>query len=224
MNFLKHFARKILPKRLRRLKILLATTNEGKVRELRQLLKDLDVEILSLKDIKQKFEVEEDKETFLENAIKKATSYASFYNLPVIAEDSGLEVDALNGLPGIYSARFFELEFGKEFLKDIPENLSKDEKNNLKLLKLLESQTNRKARYKTVVVFYNFDYGIWTEGVCEGQIAYKPEGSQGFGYDPIFIPNDYNKTMAQLTPEEKNKISHRGKAVSKLVEILKKVI
>ncbi|ACD66318.1 MAG TPA: non-canonical purine NTP pyrophosphatase [Sulfurihydrogenibium sp.] len=206
------------------MKILLATTNEGKVRELRQLLKDLDIEILSLKDMDKKLEVEEDKETFLENAIKKATSYAKFYKLPVIAEDSGLEVDALNGLPGIYSARFFDIEFGKEVLKEIPENLSKDEKNNLKLLRLLENQTNRKARYKTALVFYNFDYGIWTEGVCEGQIAYKPEGNQGFGYDPIFIPEGYNKTMAQLTPEEKNKISHRGKAVSKLVEILKKVL
>jgi XTP/dITP diphosphohydrolase len=206
------------------LKILLATTNEGKVRELRQLLKDLDIEILSLKDMDKKLEVEEDKETFLENAIKKATSYAKFYKLPVISEDSGLEVDALNGLPGIYSARFFDIGFGKEVLKEIPENLSKDEKNNLKLLRLLENQTNRKARYKTALVFYNFDYGIWTEGVCEGQIAYKPEGNQGFGYDPIFIPEGYNKTMAQLTPEEKNKISHRGKAVSKLVEILKKVL
>jgi XTP/dITP diphosphohydrolase len=206
------------------LKILLATTNEGKVRELRQLLKDLDIEILSLKDMDKKLEVEEDKETFLENAIKKATSYAKFYKLPVITEDSGLEVDALNGLPGIYSARFFDIELGKEVLKEIPENLSKDEKNNLKLLRLLENQTNRKARYKTALVFYNFDYGIWTEGVCEGQIAYKPEGNQGFGYDPIFVPEGYNKTMAQLTPEEKNKISHRGKAVSKLVEILKKVL
>jgi XTP/dITP diphosphohydrolase len=206
------------------LKILLATTNEGKVRELRQLLKDLDIEILSLKDMDKKLEVEEDKETFLENAIKKATSYAKFYELPVISEDSGLEVDALNGLPGIYSARFFEIELGKEVLKEIPENLSKDEKNNLKLLRLLENQTNRKARYKTALVFYNFDYGIWTEGVCEGQIAYKPEGNQGFGYDPIFIPEGYNKTMAQLAPEEKNKISHRGKAVNKLVEILKEVL
>jgi XTP/dITP diphosphohydrolase len=206
------------------LKILLATTNEGKVRELRQLLRDLDVEILSLKDMDKKLEVEEDKETFLENAIKKATSYAKFYKLPVIAEDSGLEVDALNGLPGIYSARFFDIELGKEVLKEIPENLSKDEKNNLKLLRLLENQTDRKARYKTALVFYKFDFGIWTEGVCEGQIAYKPEGNQGFGYDPIFIPEGYNKTMAQLTPEEKNKISHRGKAVSKLVEILKKVL
>jgi XTP/dITP diphosphohydrolase len=208
------------------LKILLATTNEGKVRELRQLLKDkdLDIEILSLKDMDKKLEVEEDKETFLENAIKKATSYAKFYKLPVIAEDSGLEVDALNGLPGIYSARFFDIKLGKEVLKEVPENLSKDEKNNLKLLRLLENQTNRKARYKTALIFYNFDYGIWTEGVCEGQIAYKPEGNQGFGYDPIFVPEGYNKTMAQLTPEEKNKISHRGKAVSKLVEILKKVL
>lgn len=206
------------------MKILLATTNEGKVRELRQLLKDLDIEILSLKEMPQKYEVEEDKDTFLENAIKKATLYAKFYNLPVIAEDAGIEVDALNGLPGVYSARFFEHEVGKEVLKDIPENLSKDEKNNLKLLKLLEGKTDRKARYKSVIVFYNFDYGIWTEGSCEGQIAYKPEGNQGFGYDPIFIPEGYDKTMAQLDLKEKNKISHRGKAIKKLIEKLKGVL
>ncbi|WP_028951078.1 RdgB/HAM1 family non-canonical purine NTP pyrophosphatase [Sulfurihydrogenibium subterraneum] len=201
------------------MKILVATTNEGKLREIKSILSDLDVELLSLKDVDNIIEVEEDKETFLENAIKKATTYASFYKIPVIAEDAGLEVDALEGYPSVYSARFYSIEYGGK-LED--ESLSKDERNNLKLLKLLENKENRKGRYKTVVVYYDSDkgIGIWTEGVCEGEIAQKPQGSGGFGYDPIFIPQGYNQTMAQLPPEEKNKISHRGKALSKLKELL----
>jgi XTP/dITP diphosphohydrolase len=205
------------------MKILIATTNEGKLRELKNILSDLNVEFLSLKDVKEVVEVEEDKETFLENAIKKAVESSKFYKLPVIAEDAGLEVDTLNGYPGVYSARFYSIDFGGKFEY---ENLSKDEKNNLKLLKLMEGKENRKARYKTVVAYYDYKKGIgfWTEGVCEGVIATKPEGTGGFGYDPLFIPEGYNKTMAQLTPEEKNKISHRGKAVAKLKELLKCVL
>ncbi|PMP76985.1 MAG: non-canonical purine NTP pyrophosphatase, RdgB/HAM1 family [Sulfurihydrogenibium sp.] len=205
------------------MKILIVTTNEGKLRELKNILSDLNVEFLSLKDVKEIVEVEEDKETFLENAIKKAVEYSKFYKLPVIAEDAGLEVDTLNGYPGVYSARFYSIDFGGKFEY---ENLSKDEKNNLKLLKLMEGKENRKARYKTVVAYYDYQKGIgfWTEGVCEGVIATKPEGTGGFGYDPLFIPEGYNKTMAQLTPEEKNRISHRGKAVAKLKELLKCVL
>ncbi len=207
------------------MEILLATTNEGKVKEIKDLLKGLDVKLLSLADVKEKLEVVEDGKTFLENAIKKAVEYGKFYKMPVIAEDSGLEVDTLEGLPGVFSARFYELEFGQYVLKDVDiSDLSKDEKNNLKLLKLLENKENRKGRYKTVVVFYNNDFGLWTEGSCEGYIAYKPEGSGGFGYDPIFIPEGYNTTMANLPIEEKNKISHRGKALRKLVDLLKKVL
>lgn len=205
------------------MKILLATTNEGKLRELKSILEDLGVELLSLRDMDRLFEVEEDKETFLENAIKKATFYANFYKLPVIAEDAGLEVDQLNGYPGVYSARFYSIDFGGKF-ED--QNLSKDQKNNIKLLKLLEGEQNRKARYKTVVTYYDptSGLGFWTEGVCEGTIAEKPEGTGGFGYDPIFIPQGYDMTMAQLPHEEKNKISHRGKAVRKLKDLLKCVL
>ncbi|MDM7273830.1 RdgB/HAM1 family non-canonical purine NTP pyrophosphatase [Sulfurihydrogenibium azorense] len=204
------------------MKILVATTNEGKLREIKSILSGLDIELLSLKDMDKVIDVEEDKETFLENAIKKATTYANFYKIPVIAEDSGLEVDALEGYPGVYSARFYSIDYGGK-IED--ETLSKDEKNNLKLLKLLEGKQNRKGRYKTVVVYYDPEkaVGIWTEGVCEGEIGKKPEGSGGFGYDPIFIPKGYDKTMAQLPPEEKNKISHRGKALNKLKELLIKI-
>lgn len=202
------------------MKILLATTNEGKLKELKNILSDLGIELLSLKDMDKQIEVEEDKETFLENAIKKATIYANFYKLPVIAEDAGLEVNELKGYPGVYSARFYSIDFGGK-IEDT--NLSKDQKNNIKLLKLLEGKENRKARYKTVVAYYDpiSKIGLWTEGVCEGKIAEKPKGTGGFGYDPIFIPEGYDKTMAELPPEEKNKISHRGKAVAKLKEMLK---
>lgn len=207
------------------MEILLATTNKGKIRELRYLLEGLDVNLLSLVDMKEKIEVVEDGKTFLENAVKKAVEYGKFYKMPVIAEDSGLEVDTLEGLPGVFSARFYEIDYCKDVLKNIDvSNLSKDEKNNLKLLKVLEGKENRKGRYKTVVVFYNNDFGLWTEGSCEGYIGYKPEGTGGFGYDPIFLPEGYNTTMANLPIEEKNKISHRGKALKKLVDLLRKVL
>ncbi|GAB6071731.1 RdgB/HAM1 family non-canonical purine NTP pyrophosphatase [Venenivibrio stagnispumantis] len=202
-------------------RILIATTNKGKLREFRDLLSGLNIEVLSLEDMENKIEVEEDKETFLENAIKKAKEYAKFYNMPVIAEDAGLEVQELNGYPGVYSARFYEIDFGGK--EDITEN--KDKANIKKLLRLLQGKENRDARYVSVVVFYNpEDFGIWTEGFCYGKIAEKPIGEGGFGYDPIFIPQGYDKTMAQLSPEEKNKISHRGIAVRKLINILEKVI
>jgi XTP/dITP diphosphohydrolase len=202
-------------------KLLIATSNKGKLKEFKQLFSDFNIEILSLDDMAEKFEVKEDKETFLENAIKKAKEYANFYKIPVIAEDAGLEIDTLNGYPGVYSARFYSLEFGGKIQN--PEN--KDKANIEKVLNLLEGKENRKARFKSVVVFYvPDDFGLWTEGVCEGKIAEKPAGEGGFGYDPIFIPEGYNVTMAQLQPQEKNKISHRGKAVYKLKNLLSRIL
>ncbi len=203
------------------MRILVATTNKGKLKEFKQLLEPFGIEVLSLDDMEEKFEVEEDKQTFLENAIKKAKEYAKFYNLPVIAEDAGLEVEVLNGYPGVYSARFYDIDFGgKEEVLD-----SKDKANIKKLLRLMEGVSNRKARFVSNVVFYSpDDFGLWAEGYCEGVITEEPKGEGGFGYDPVFQPEGYEKTMAQLTPEEKNKISHRGKAVRKLVEKLKKVL
>ena len=203
------------------MKILIATTNKGKLKEFKALLSEINVETLSLDDMEEKIEVEEDKKTFLENAIKKAKEYVNFYKLPVIAEDAGLEVEALNSYPGVYSARFYDIDFGgkKEALPN------KDEANIKKLLRLLQGEKNRKARFVSTVVFYfPDDFGFWTEGYCYGTIAEEPKGDKGFGYDPIFIPESYNKTMAEISPEEKNKISHRGKAVRKLIEKLKKVL
>lgn len=202
-------------------KVLVATTNEGKLKEFKELLSDFGIEVISLKDMKEKIHVEEDRETFLENAIKKAKKYGDFYKIPVIAEDAGLEVEALNGYPGVYSARFYEIDFGGK--EEIVEN--KDKTNIKKLLRLMEGKKNRRARFVSVVVFYiPEDKGLWAEGYCYGQIGEKPVGEKGFGYDPVFIPEGEKRTMAQLSPEEKNKISHRGKAVRKLIDMLSKLL
>ncbi len=203
-------------------KILIATTNKGKLKEFKQLLEDTGIEILSLDDMPQKIEVVEDRPTFLENAIKKAKEYANFYKIPVIAEDAGLEIEALGGFPGVYSARFFSF---KEFGGEEPVQDSIDRANILKVLRLMEGQTNRKARFVSNVVFYvPQDTGIWTEGYLYGEITQAPVGEGGFGYDPIFKPEGFEKTVAQLTPQEKNKISHRGKAVRKLIKLLEKIL
>ena len=201
-------------------KLLVATTNKGKLKEFREIFKNFGIKVLSLEDMEEKISVEEDRETFLENAVKKAKVYGDFYKMPVVAEDAGLQVEALGGYPGVYSARFYSIEFGG--IETTEEN--PDKANIKKLLRLLKREKNRKARFVSVVVFYRpEDFGLWAEGYCEGQIAQKPRGEKGFGYDPVFVPEGYSKTMAELEPEEKNRISHRGKAVRKLVEKLKKV-
>ena len=203
-------------------RILIATTNKGKLKEFKRLFKDTGITILSLDDMNEKIEVVEDRETFLENAIKKATEYAKFYNLPVIAEDAGLEIEALGGFPGVYSARFFSF---KEFGGEEPVQNSIDRANILKVLRLMANEKNRKARFVSNVVFYiPEETGIWTEGYLYGEIVDKPIGEGGFGYDPIFKPEGYQKTLAQFSPEEKNRISHRGKAVKKLINILEKIL
>ena len=170
----------------------------------------------------EKIEVVEDRPTFLENAIKKAKEYALFYKVPVIAEDAGLEVEALGGFPGVYSARFFAF---KEFGGEEPIQESADRANIMKLLRLMKEEENRKARFVSNVVFYiPEDWGLWTEGYLYGEITHFPEGSGGFGYDPIFKPQGYDKTLAQFSPEEKNKISHRGQAVRKLISLLQNIL
>lgn len=204
------------------MQILLATTNEGKVRELKKLLEGLDIEILSLKDMDRKIDMQEDRHTFLENALKKAKEYSIFYNLPTIADDSGLVIDALDGLPGVYSARFYDIDFGGKISDS---SKTADQKNIEKVLRLMEGQKNRKAKFVSSVVFYSPEgWGLFAEGECRGEINTIPVGDKGFGYDPIFIPEGYSITMAQLDLDEKNKISHRGKAFSKLIEKLKKII
>jgi len=202
-------------------KILVATTNKGKLKEFKQILGQQGIQVLSLEDMPKKIDIKEDGETFLQNAIKKAEGYAKFYNIPVISEDAGLVVEELDGYPGVYSARFYSVDYGgKEKVET-----TKDKANIKKLLRLLEGKKNRNAKFVSVIAFYNpEDFGFWAEGECRGTITTEPKGDKGFGYDPIFIPEGYTKTMAELTPEEKNRISHRGKALHKLLNLIKTVL
>ena len=193
------------------LKIVLASRNKKKIRELETFLAGIpsDKEILSLDDIGFHDEIVEDGKTFAENSLIKASVPAKLGYIGV-ADDSGLEVDALNGAPGVYSARYS----GEG---------ATDEKNNAKLLSELENVPDgkRTARFRTVVTCA-FPDGTYfqVDGSCEGRILRAPEGSDGFGYDPLFWYAPFEKTFASLTPEEKNAVSHRGKAMRKFAEEL----
>ncbi|MEW6622570.1 MAG: XTP/dITP diphosphatase [Bacillota bacterium] len=197
-------------------KIVLATQNKGKVKEFTEMLEanDLNVQVISLLEIEDVPEIVEDGSSFKENAYIKAHKICLHTGLLTLADDSGLEVDYLNGAPGIHSARF----------AGEPKN---DQKNNEKLLRLLEGvpSDGRTARFKCAicVMFPGGDF-YETEGVCEGVIASSPKGSNGFGFDPLFYLPQYGLTMAQLSSEEKNKISHRAKAFAKAIEILQKLV
>jgi XTP/dITP diphosphohydrolase len=199
-------------------KILVASTNPGKSAELRAML-DADVEWLSLSDFEGIAEIEEDGATFAENARKKAAGYAKATGLWTIADDSGLVVDALDGAPGVKSARF---SGEKE-----PDRTLLDHKNMAKVLKLLESvpAEKRTTRFVCCLCLASPEKVLAeTEGKLEGLISAEPVGENGFGYDPIFFVPDLNKTVAQLTPEEKNAISHRGNAIRKLKPLLDKLL
>lgn len=193
------------------LKFVLASRNKKKIRELETFLAGIpsDKVILSLDDIGYHDEIVEDGKTFAENSLIKASVPAKLGYIGV-ADDSGLEVDALNGAPGVYSARYS----GEG---------ATDEKNNAKLLSELEDvpDDKRTARFRTVVTCA-FPDGTYfqVDGSCEGIILRAPEGSDGFGYDPLFWYAPYEKTFASLTPEEKNAVSHRGKAMRKFAEEL----
>lgn len=188
------------------LKFVLASRNKKKIRELETFLAGIpsDKVILSLDDIGYHDEIVEDGKTFAENSLIKASVPAKLGYIGV-ADDSGLEVDALNGAPGVYSARYS----GEG---------ATDEKNNAKLLSELEDvpDDKRTARFRTVVTCA-FPDGTYfqVDGCCEGKILRAPEGSDGFGYDPLFWYAPFEKTFASLTPEEKNAVSHRGKAMRK---------
>ncbi|MDP2208673.1 MAG: XTP/dITP diphosphatase [Bacteroidota bacterium] len=190
--------------------LVVASNNEGKLREIKEILSDLNLDLKSLKDYPEIPEIIEDGKTFEENALKKAREVFNILQVPVLSDDSGLEVHALNMQPGVYSARFA----GEP--KD-------HQKNNQKLLKFLENyhDDEKKARFRCVVVFKTFETEHIVEGFCTGRIINELRGSGGFGYDPLFIPDGYQQTFAELTQEVKNSISHRGRAFSLIKPIIK---
>jgi len=200
------------------MKILVATTNPGKLSEISAML-NLDIEWSSLSDFPGLKEIKEDGKTFAENARKKALGYSKQTNLWTLADDSGLVIDALGGLPGVKSARFSgEKEKDRKLL---------DHKNMKKVLRLLENvpKEKRTARFVCCLCLAGPEkILIETEGKLEGIITEKELGSNGFGYDPIFFVPALSKTVAQLSSAEKNGISHRGNAISKLTPLLRSLI
>jgi XTP/dITP diphosphohydrolase len=184
--------------------LVLATRNQGKIREFKELLSDFQIEIKSLQDFGPLSPILEDGETFEENAYKKAHLTAKMLGFPVIADDSGLMVDALDGRPGVHSARYAG---GK----------ASDKENNLKLLEAMKGQTNINSAFKCVIIVaVPRGPALSYEGLCEGEITHEMKGDLGFGYDPLFYYPPLKKTFAQLSLEEKNRVSHRGKAMAQL--------
>lgn len=195
------------------MRLLIATMNQGKLREYQRLLADVpSLELETMASLDAPVDVVEDRDTFEGNAIKKATEIAAAAGISCLADDSGLEVDALEGRPGVYSARYSGPG-------------ATDERNNEKLLEELRDlpDTSRSARFRCAIAVVDEEGRVLavTDGTCEGRIARNPAGSHGFGYDPLFIPDGYQETMAELGPDTKNAISHRAKAALQLVPLLK---
>ena len=192
--------------------IIVASTNQGKIKEIKAMLKDIDIEVLSMKDVlEQELEIEETGTTFKENALIKAQTIANIVNKPVLADDSGLEVDALDKQPGIYSARF----------------LGADTSYNIKNQYIIDAlkDKERTARFVcALALVIPSQEPILIEETMEGLINDKIEGANGFGYDPIFYFPPCQMTSAMMSMEEKNKYSHRAKALKKLYTILKEIL
>ena len=188
-------------------KLILATHNEHKAEEFKQILPQFRLQTLAdLNDVQEITETASDLEG---NSLLKADTIFRQYGHIVISDDSGLEVKALNGAPGVYSARYA----GEQ--KD-------DQKNTEKLIHELKGITNRNAQFRTVITLMSSNDTLQFEGIVEGAIVHEPKGDKGFGYDPVFIPNGYQKTFAELSSNEKNKISHRANAIEKLVAFIEK--
>jgi XTP/dITP diphosphohydrolase len=188
-------------------KLVFATNNKHKLREVSDILKD-KIELLSLSDIHCNVDIPETSNTIPGNAKLKAQYVKEHYQLNCFADDTGLEIDALNGAPGVYSARYA--------------GESKDSEANIqKVLKELEGKTNRKAQFRTVIALIYNEQEYLFEGIIKGEIIKEKRCNSGFGYDPIFVPEGYNDTFAEMGDEIKNKISHRAIAVEKLCNFLK---
>jgi XTP/dITP diphosphohydrolase len=192
--------------------LVIATRNKGKTKEIKDLFKDFPIDIKNIDDFGPIPHLEEDGDTFDENAYKKASFAARILGLPALADDSGLTVEALKGAPGIHSARY------------AGENAT-DEQRYLKLLSEMEGVSNRKAAFECVIsIAVPTGPALTYEARCEGLITEVPAGSSGFGYDPVFYYPPYKKTFAELTRQEKNRVSHRGKALAELKDEFDKVL
>lgn len=193
-------------------KIIFATTNQGKVREVKMMMQDFGVDVCTMKEAGINIDIEENGTTFEENAIIKAKTIMEATGQIALADDSGLEVDYLDGAPGIYSARF------------LGEDTPYEEKNNYIIEKLKEAKgSERSARFVCVIAVAFPDGKIETcRGTIEGLIGYEQKGSNGFGYDPIVYVPEYEMTTGEMAPELKNSISHRGKALEQMKELLKR--
>ncbi|MEA3435930.1 MAG: XTP/dITP diphosphatase [Thermodesulfobacteriota bacterium] len=192
--------------------IVIATRNKGKTAEIREMLKDFSVNIKNLDDFGPIPEIEEDGDTFDENAYKKASVTARILGMPALADDSGLLVESLDGAPGVHSARYA----GEK---------ATDKQRGEKLLEEMKGKTNRKAAFECVIsIAVPSGPALTYEARCEGIITEKPAGQNGFGYDPVFFFSPLKKTFAELTRTEKSRVSHRGKALSELKEEFDKVL
>lgn len=189
------------------MKFVFATHNPHKLKEVQDLLGE-EFELLSLNDIGLFDEIPETAETLEGNALLKAQYVQKKCRMDVFADDTGLEVAALNGAPGVYSARYAG-----------PQKMADDNVN--KLLSELQEEPNRKARFRTVIALLLDGKELFFEGIAEGEITMERCGAEGFGYDPIFRPSGYNKTFAEMSSTDKNRISHRGRAIEKLVNFLR---
>ncbi len=190
------------------MKLILSTTNEGKKREIASLLAELPIHIITLADFPDAPEVIEDEPALEGNARKKACEIYQYTGITTISDDTGLEVDALDGRPGVYSARYA----GKD---------GDAVANRALLLKELKGVKDRSARFRTVIAYTDGAQVLYFEGVCEGQILTDERGTEGFGYDPLFLPQGEILTFAEMPGEQKNRISHRGKALRKFKSFLK---
>ena len=194
----------------KKMRLIIASNNRHKLEEIKAILGDFFGEILSMAEAGIEHETVEDGSTFMENAIKKAREIAELSGCCALADDSGVCVDALDGAPGVYSARFSGVH-------------GDDKANNALMLKKLENSTDRRAHYAcAIALVYPGGQTVTAEGFLHGEIGFEEEGENGFGYDPLFVLPEYGLTAAQLSPEEKNRISHRARALAALCEKLGK--
>ena len=191
------------------MKLVLATHNKGKIREFQKVFSEIGWEAVPVADVSDAPDPEETGKTFKENALQKAHYYAKVTNLPVLSDDSGIIADVLGDRPGVYSARYAGSEGHNA------------EANMQKLLQNMQGVQNRKAQFRTAICLILDGKKHLFEGIVKGEIIKEKRGSSGFGYDPIFVPEGYTKTFAEMGNETKNKISHRALAVEKLCRFLK---